>query len=415
MSFASPAVVVGGAPAGGGATTRAARPSSLNGLPPRRRTSSAGSRRKAGARATSAASPMPALTRARVLSRGRAPRPRAAASAEAPASLTCRVRASKVTAGSAPAPSPSASRCMPSGPAEVSARCSCSSAGSKEPSPRLVTQRCGGLVVSPQLRQQRLRRRPQLIAGAAQVHGGARLEHVAQLGEEDALLVTAQRHERHRGARRGGGGYRANTGSSTGYYYYNRLLAVSEHDPTSYLGYSIGITVCIFTDRWREGRGNPWTFGCHLTGSGRVELLARANSTPNSLGCPTVPHKLTLKKAFRTSPPDVAKRPVHLVGGVDPIWRVTVIGKVDLIANVFRLFGSYCIGANQGFQQPLIDGWLPPGTRVFRIVYAGLLVYWTAFVYECAGIHRASRDAHVTQVARRVLIVILPVAAIRLN
>ena len=61
--------------------------------------------------------------------------------------------------------------------------------------------------------------------------------------------------------------------------------------------------------------------------------------------------KLTLKKAFRTSPPDVAKRPVHVVGEVDPIWRVTLIGKVDLIANVFRLFGSYCIGANQGFQQ----------------------------------------------------------------
>ena len=61
--------------------------------------------------------------------------------------------------------------------------------------------------------------------------------------------------------------------------------------------------------------------------------------------------KLTLKEAFRTSPPDVAKRPVHVVDVVDPIWRVAVIVKVDLIANECRLFGSYCIGANQGFQQ----------------------------------------------------------------
>ena len=49
----------------------------------------------------------------------------------------------------------------------------------------------------------RLRRRAQLIADAAEVNGDARLQHVAQLGEDDALLVTAQRHERHRGARWG--------------------------------------------------------------------------------------------------------------------------------------------------------------------------------------------------------------------
>eukprot|EP00964_Phaeocystis_antarctica_P108397 scaffold73003_cov64-Phaeocystis_antarctica.AAC.3 len=55
-------------------------------------------------------------------------------------------------------------------------------------------------MISPQLRQQRLRQPPQLIAGTAQVHGEARLEHVAQLADEDALLVTAQREERHRGA-----------------------------------------------------------------------------------------------------------------------------------------------------------------------------------------------------------------------
>eukprot|EP00964_Phaeocystis_antarctica_P031838 scaffold18009_cov61-Phaeocystis_antarctica.AAC.5 len=65
----------------------------------------------------------------------------------------------------------------------------------------LVAQRCGRLMISPQLRQQRLRRRPQLIAGTAQGHGSARLKHVAQLDEEDALLVTAQCRERHRAVR----------------------------------------------------------------------------------------------------------------------------------------------------------------------------------------------------------------------
>eukprot|EP00964_Phaeocystis_antarctica_P157586 scaffold127862_cov75-Phaeocystis_antarctica.AAC.2 len=55
-------------------------------------------------------------------------------------------------------------------------------------------------MISSKLRQQRLRWLPQLIAGAAHGHGEARLEHVAQLGEEDALLVAAQRHERHRAA-----------------------------------------------------------------------------------------------------------------------------------------------------------------------------------------------------------------------
>eukprot|EP00964_Phaeocystis_antarctica_P054190 scaffold31834_cov71-Phaeocystis_antarctica.AAC.1 len=68
--------------------------------------------------------------------------------------------------------------------------------------PHLAAQRCGSLMISPQLLQQRLRRRPQLIANAAQGYGDAGLEHVAQLDEEDALLVTAQRRERHRGAAR---------------------------------------------------------------------------------------------------------------------------------------------------------------------------------------------------------------------
>ena len=62
-------------------------------------------------------------------------------------------------------------------------------------------------MISPQLLQQRLRQHAQLIAGAAELHGEARLEHVAQLGEEDALLVLAQRRERHRARKktRGGG------------------------------------------------------------------------------------------------------------------------------------------------------------------------------------------------------------------
>ena len=44
------------------------------------------------------------------------------------------------------------------------------------PQPHLEAQRCGHLVISPQLRQQRLRRRPQLIADAAEVLVTAQLE-----------------------------------------------------------------------------------------------------------------------------------------------------------------------------------------------------------------------------------------------
>ena len=36
---------------------------------------------------------------------------------------------------------------------------------------------------------------------STQGHGDARVEHVAQLAEDDALLVTAQLRQRHRGAR----------------------------------------------------------------------------------------------------------------------------------------------------------------------------------------------------------------------
>eukprot|EP00964_Phaeocystis_antarctica_P073878 scaffold45373_cov51-Phaeocystis_antarctica.AAC.1 len=136
LSFFSPPIGSGSAPAGGGGATRAAMPSSPSGLPRRRRRASAGSRRKAGARATSPASPMAAKCRARDMSRGRAPRPRAAASSEAPASPT-RIPAKPrwVTAGSAPTPSPSVSRCKP-GPVanDTWQMVSTSSAGSIEPS-----------------------------------------------------------------------------------------------------------------------------------------------------------------------------------------------------------------------------------------------------------------------------------------
>ena len=44
------------------------------------------------------------------------------------------------------------------------------------------------------------RRRPQLVADAGQGHGDARVERIAQLDEEDALLVAAQPGQRHRGA-----------------------------------------------------------------------------------------------------------------------------------------------------------------------------------------------------------------------
>jgi hypothetical protein len=77
-------------------------------------TSSAGSRRKAGARVTSPASPMAVPPRPRNLSRGRAPRPRDAASAEAPASPTraCRRDAtgSRPAARPRPASPPAAAR-----------------------------------------------------------------------------------------------------------------------------------------------------------------------------------------------------------------------------------------------------------------------------------------------------------------
>eukprot|EP00964_Phaeocystis_antarctica_P026742 scaffold15069_cov61-Phaeocystis_antarctica.AAC.3 len=115
LSFFSPPVSGGSASAGSGGATRAARPSSPNGLPISSSFASAGCRRKAGARATSPASPMAASHSQRYLSRGRAPRPRAAASAEAPASPMCMLENKRrFTAGSAPAPSPSASRCTPS-------------------------------------------------------------------------------------------------------------------------------------------------------------------------------------------------------------------------------------------------------------------------------------------------------------
>ena len=57
-------------------------------------------------------------------------------------------------------------------------------------------------MISLQLLQQRRRQKhPQLAAGAAEDHGEARLERVAQLAEDDAVHVGAQLRQRHRGAR----------------------------------------------------------------------------------------------------------------------------------------------------------------------------------------------------------------------
>ena len=58
--------------------------------------------------------------------------------------------------------------------------------------PQLAAQRCGRLVVSLQLLQRYPRRRAQLVVDAAQGHGDARVEHVAQLHEDDSLHVAVQ-------------------------------------------------------------------------------------------------------------------------------------------------------------------------------------------------------------------------------
>ena len=62
--------------------------------------------------------------------------------------------------------------------------------------PKLEAQRGGRLVISLQLLL-RLSQLPQLAAGAAEGHGGTRIEHVAQMVEDDALRVTVERRERH--------------------------------------------------------------------------------------------------------------------------------------------------------------------------------------------------------------------------
>eukprot|EP00964_Phaeocystis_antarctica_P120565 scaffold84286_cov63-Phaeocystis_antarctica.AAC.9 len=65
------------------------------------------------------------------------------------------------------------------------------------PLPHLEAQCCGRLVLSLQLLQQRLRRRPQLAVDTAQGHGVARVQQVAHAVEDTALLVAAEREERH--------------------------------------------------------------------------------------------------------------------------------------------------------------------------------------------------------------------------
>eukprot|EP00964_Phaeocystis_antarctica_P108719 scaffold73263_cov65-Phaeocystis_antarctica.AAC.2 len=83
-----------------------------------------------------------------------------------------------------------------------------------------MAQRRGHLMISPQLLPRRRRqKRPQLTAGAAEIHGASRLERVAQLAEDDALLVTAelrQRHRRARGPARARGRARARRGVARG-------------------------------------------------------------------------------------------------------------------------------------------------------------------------------------------------------
>eukprot|EP00964_Phaeocystis_antarctica_P004918 scaffold2667_cov72-Phaeocystis_antarctica.AAC.4 len=60
------------------------------------------------------------------------------------------------------------------------------------PQPHLAAQRCGHLVISPQLLPQRLRQLPQLTTRAAEVHGQARFEHVAQLAEDVLTDIVRQ-------------------------------------------------------------------------------------------------------------------------------------------------------------------------------------------------------------------------------
>ena len=69
-------------------------------------------------------------------------------------------------------------------------------------------------MISPKLLQLRLRRLTQLVADAVEGHGDARIEHVAQLAEDDAVLVTAQLRERHRGAAAARGGVVSAEGNS---------------------------------------------------------------------------------------------------------------------------------------------------------------------------------------------------------
>ena len=76
---------------------------------------------------------------------------------------------------------------------------------------------------------QRLRRRQQLVADAAQGHGHARVEHVAQLAEDDALLVTAQLRQRHRAR-----GWGTRTGHAMFYLDYMYSVKTAWHDSEVY-------------------------------------------------------------------------------------------------------------------------------------------------------------------------------------
>ena len=71
----------------------------------------------------------------------------------------------------------------------------------------------------------RARRRAQLVADAGQGHGDARVVHVAQLHEEDALLVAAQPGHPHiatRAAAPRGGGEREDSSNLFGVVYWSK-------------------------------------------------------------------------------------------------------------------------------------------------------------------------------------------------
>jgi hypothetical protein len=242
MSFASPpfgsesAPAGGGGGGGGGGGARAVRPSSPNGLQARLRCTSAGRRRKAGARATSPASP---ITDGGV-AQSEALEPRQGASAKGGGERRGACIAQVHAADNQPGHGRQRARAQPLRQPRHAFGAGCSlaeaqhlerrhCAGSTDPSvhsrarssserPLLYDETIVVSRSSLQLRSPSLRHNaaaaswsalsccrsagvsaPQLATDAAKVYGDARIEHVAQLAEDGALLVTAQLRQRHRG------------------------------------------------------------------------------------------------------------------------------------------------------------------------------------------------------------------------